>query len=132
MKQFVNRLVDLLQKLGADWFAWLAVFVGTVVIVISSIAAGEAFALGRPNPRTLEIVSVAWILLGALWTALGAHASPSTRPLLEQMSQTGQIDPKVLANMLLVNSRFATYGALMIVVGSAILVVNIFLPSATA
>jgi hypothetical protein len=123
----VLNLIARLKEAKENWFPWIVVSIGTGTYVVSVISATDALMRHQVETTRLEQIGIAWLLFGALWTALGAHLSGKDRASLDSMANQGILDAKEVVRILKAASNFSTFGAFMVILGSTVLLYKLFL-----
>lgn len=119
--------VERIKEVRENWFPWIVILTGTATYAVSVILATEAVVRHQVETIRLEQIGAAWLLFGALWTALGAHLSRKDRAALDAMANQGTLDAKEIVRIFKAASNFSTFGALMIALGTAVLLFKIYL-----
>lgn len=119
--------IERFKEFQENWFPWIVVVIGTITYFVSVISATEAVVKHQVGATRLEQVGTAWLLFGALWTALGAHLSSNDRKVLDEMADKGVLDANEIVRIFKAASNFSTFGAFMIVLGTAVLLYKMYL-----
>ena len=119
----VERIKEVLER----WFPWIVILIGTATYSVSVISVTEAVVRHQVEATRLEQIGTAWLLFGALWTALGAHLNRKEKMALDAMANQGALDVKEIVRIFKAASNFSTFGALMIVLGTVVLLYNMYL-----
>lgn len=119
--------VERIKDVRENWFPWIVILIGAATYSVSVILATEAAMRHQVEAIRLEQIGTAWILFGALWTALGAHLSRKDRTALDGMADQGTLDAKEIVRIFKAASNFSTFGAFMIVLGTAALLYKMYL-----
>ncbi len=119
--------VERIREVRENWFPWIVVLIGTATYSVSVISATEAVVKHQVEATRLEQIGTAWLLFGALWTALGAHLSRKDRMALDAMANQGALDVKEIVRIFKAASNFSTFGAFMIVLGTVVLLYKMYL-----
>lgn len=123
----VLNVVERGKEVRENWFPWIVVLIGTATYSISVISATEAVVRHQVEATRLEQIGTAWLLFGALWTALGAHLNRKDKMTLDAMANQGALDVKEIVRILKAASNFSTFGAFMIVLGTIVLLYKMYL-----
>jgi hypothetical protein len=115
------NLFDRIKEFRENWFPWIVILVGTSTYSISIMSVTQAVARNHVAAIWLERIGTAWLLFGALWTALGAHLSAKDKASLDRMAAQGALEVDEIVRMFKAASNFATFGAFMIMLGTAVL-----------
>lgn len=123
----VVNLVERIKDILENWFPWIVILIGTATYSVSAISAAEAVVRHQVEAIRLEQIGTAWLLFGALWTALGAHLSRKDITALDAMANQGSLDAKKIVRIFKAASNFSTFGALMITLGTVVLLYKTYL-----
>jgi hypothetical protein len=115
-----------IKEVRENWFPWIVVLIGTATYSISVTSVTEAVVRHQVETTRLEQIGTAWLLFGALWTALGAHLTRKDRMALDVMAAQGALDAKEIVRIFKAASNFSTFGAFMIVLGTAVLLYKMY------
>ncbi len=128
-KKFLTALnpVERIKEVRENWFPWIVVLIGTAIYSVSVIFATGAVMRHQIAATWLEQIGTAWLLFGALWTALGAFLTKKDRMALDAMAAQGTLDAKEIVRILKAASNHSTFGAFMIVLGTAVLLYKMYL-----
>jgi len=122
MKRFsLANIRECLKEARVNWFAYLVILIGTCGYMETVFFATDSAMKHAVEASRLEQIGTAWVLIGALWTALGPHLNVVDRRALETMASQGTLDAKEIVRMFKAASNFALSGAIMILAGSAAL-----------
>lgn len=119
--------IERIKEVRENWFPWIVVLIGTATYSVSVISATEIVLKHQVEAMRLEQIGTAWLLFGALWTALGAHLTKKDRMVLDAMANQGALDVKEVVRIFKAASNFATHGAFMIALGTVVLLYKIYL-----
>jgi hypothetical protein len=119
--------VERIKAVRENWFPWIVILTGTATYAVSVILATEAVVRHQVETIRLEQIGAAWLLFGALWTALGAHLNRKDRAALDAMANQGTLDAKEIVRIFKAASNFSTFGAFMIALGTAVLLFKMYL-----
>ncbi|WP_157375941.1 hypothetical protein [Burkholderia ubonensis] len=113
-----------LRKFRENWFPYTVVFIAT-----GSFTAVELLGLnslfGKKIAHPAGICGTSVILAATLWTTLGANLSSKEKEKLKRMADNNALDPKEIVRMYIANSNFATTGAILVIIGSLLLVIDL-------
>jgi len=118
----IVNIVDRIKEALDNWFPWVVILIGTATYILTVSFATDAAVKNGIQKVRLEQIGTAWVLLGALWTALGTHLTKKDKAILDNMASQGPLDAKEIVRMLKAASNFSTYGAVMIILGTSVLV----------
>jgi len=119
--------VERIKEVRENWFPWIVILIGTAAYVGTAISVAEAAVRHQAEAARLEQIGTAWLLFGALWTALGPHLNREDRMALDAMANQGALDAKEIARIFKAASNFSTQGAFMIVLGTVVLFYKMYL-----
>ena len=123
----INSCIEFVKYFLKNWFPYLAIVIGTFAYFWSVIFATEAVYLKNIKLERLEQIGTAWLLFGALWTALGAHLSKEDKYSLDKMAENNSLDPKEIVRIFKAASNFSTSGAVMILLGTIALFYKMYI-----
>ena len=111
-----------LENIRTNWFVFL-------VIGIVTLAYTGAFHLFQKLtlPVFLEVEGTAVVLAGTLWAFLGVVINRKEKEKLIEMQQSKNYDMDVVIGSLISASNFSVQGAVIIIIGAALLVTKMFM-----
>ena len=119
--------IERIKEIRENWFPWVVVLIGTGTYAVTVITATDAVLKHQVEAARLEQVGTVWLLFGALWTSLGAHLNRKDRKALDDMAGQGVLDVQEIVRIVKAASNFATFGAFMIALGTAVLLYKMYL-----
>lgn len=123
----VINISQRVKEAKENWFPLLVIIIGTVTYSVTVTSATEAVIRQQVETTRLEQIGVAWILFGALWTALGAHLNNKDRDSLDLMVSQNSLNTKEIVRIFKAASNYSTFGAFMIILGTVVLLYKIYL-----
>ena len=115
---------ETLRRKKLDFFGKtvIALFAITFFLLETTFLSGLSGKLTWP--RILELNGVLLTTLGAAWTALGVRMSNAEKDALLDIRKNSAVAVEEIANTLKSASNFATWGAVFILLGGALLFVK--------
>jgi len=105
------NLIERIREVRENWFPWMVILISIAIYSISVVFATDAVVRHQVEATRLEQIGTAWLLFGALWTALGAHLNTKDRTTLDTMANQGVLDAKEIVIQLSVQDE-PNYGML--------------------
>lgn len=111
------------DKARTNWFAYLA-----VCIVTSAFAGAFIFSNRLPLETFLEFEGALCVLAGTFWAFLGVVITRDEKQKFLAMKQNNAIDVETIINSMLSSSTFSAQGAMLIFIGTILLVTKMLMP----